>query len=130
MKFYLKENGMRTKLSYGELSVSGNVDYGYRPFELMVASIVGCSGLVFKKILKKQRINVEDLLIVADVVRNPEEANRIEYIKLNYTIKGRHLDPDKLYKSLEIARKNCSMIRSVENSIKIEESLNIIELSL
>lgn len=129
MKFHLKGTGMRTELAYGVLSVSGNEDFGYRPFELMVASIAGCSGSVFRKILKKQRVGMEDLVITAEVDRNPDEANRIERIKLKYTVKGRYLDPDKLYKSLAIARKNCSMIRSVENCVKIEEELTIIELS-
>lgn len=129
MKFYLEDNGTRIDLDYGELSISGNEDYGYRPFQLMVASIVGCSGSVFHKILKKQRTEVEDISITADVERNPREANRIEHISLYYYIKGYNLNVDKLNKNLELSRKNCSMIRSVESSIKIEESLEIIELS-
>lgn len=129
MEFHLKENGMRIEFDYGELSISGNEDYGFRPFQLMVASIAGCSGSVFRKILEKQRIEVDDLQINAEVERNPEEANRIERISLKYIIKGPRLDPERLYKNLEISRKNCSMIRSVEDSIKIEESIETIELS-
>lgn len=129
MRFYLKENGMRTELPYGELDISGNEEDGFRPFTLMVASIVGCSSSVFRKILAKQRIQLEDLLVEADVERNPEIANRIEKITIHFKIKGHHLDPEKMYKNLELARKNCSMIRSVEDSIQIEETLEIIELS-
>lgn len=129
MKFYLKDNGMRIDLDYGELSISGNEDYGYRPFQLMVASIVGCSGSVFRKILKKQRLEIEDLTITADVERNPQEANRIERITLHYMIKGYNLNVDKLQRNLELSRKNCSMIRSVEASITIEEKLETINLS-
>ncbi|WP_404451436.1 OsmC family protein [Virgibacillus necropolis] len=129
MKFYLKENGMRIDLDYGELSISGNEEYGYRPFQLMVASIVGCSGSVFRKILEKQRTEIEDMTITAEVERNPRVANRIERISLHYSIKGYQLNKEKLYKNLELSRKNCSMIRSVESSIKIEETLDAIELN-
>ncbi|MEN1970216.1 OsmC family protein [Lentibacillus sp. N15] len=129
MDFYLKDNGMRTEFEYGTLSVSGDEQYGYRPFQLMVASIVGCSGSVFRKILDKQRTQYEDLQIHADVERNPEVANRIEKIVLTFTVKGKHLDPAKLQRNLELSRKNCSMVRSVENSITVEENLEIIELS-
>ncbi|WP_099157610.1 OsmC family protein [Virgibacillus ndiopensis] len=129
MEFYLKENGMRIDLDYGNLSISGNEEYGFRPYQLMVASIAGCSGSVFRKILKKQRTEIEDMIITAEVERNPEEASRIERISLHYTIKGYHLNPDRLYKNLALSRSNCSMIRSVEDSIKIEESLEAIELS-
>lgn len=130
MEFFLKEEGVRTSLGYGELDISGNEDHGYRPYQLMVASIAGCSASVFRKILTKQRVDVADLKITAEVVRNPEEANRIDKIHLHYVVKGQYLSEDKLYKNLELSRKNCSMIRSVEDSIKIEESLECINLSL
>lgn len=88
MEFFLKEEGVRTSLGYGELDISGNEDHGYRPYQLMVASIAGCSASVFRKILTKQRVDVADLKITAEVVRNPEEANRIDKIHLHYVVKG------------------------------------------
>lgn len=123
MEFYLKENGICTSLDYGELRVSGNEEYGFRPYQLMAASIAGCSASVFRKIIEKQKIELSDWRIQAEVERNPQEANRIEKIKLRYIIKGSNLDKIKLQKNLKIARKNCSMIRSVEDSIDIEEVL-------
>ncbi|MFD1360738.1 OsmC family protein [Lentibacillus salinarum] len=129
MHFYGKEEGIRIDLDYGQLDISGDEAFGFRPFQLMIASIAGCSASVFRKILKKQRIDIEDLQVTADVERNSDVANRIEKISLHFIIKGYHLDDDKLYKNLEVARKNCSMVRSVEDSITIEESLETIELS-
>ncbi|QTM98332.1 OsmC family peroxiredoxin [Sediminibacillus dalangtanensis] len=130
MDFYMKEQGVRTSFDYGQLNISGNEDYGFRPYQLMVSSIAGCSASVFRKIVEKQRMELEDWKITADVERNPEEANRIERIQLHYIVKGKNLSEEKLKKSLETARKNCSMIRSVEDSITIEESLEYIELSV
>jgi len=130
LTFYSKNIGMRTELGYGELNVSGDEEHGFRPFQLMVSSIVGCSSGVFRKILEKQRVTIEDLQVQVKVERNPDEANRIEKMKINYIIKGRHLDQDKLYKSLNIARKNCAMVQTVEDSIDIEETIETIELSM
>lgn len=127
MQFRSTGDAMETTVDFGDLVVSANDEQGYRPFQLMVASIVGCSGSVFKKILKKQRIEFEELTIDADVKRNPDEADRIEHITLCYTIKGNDLDKEKLKKNLAIARKNCSMVRSVEGSIEIEEEIEVIE---
>ncbi|APC47236.1 OsmC family protein [Virgibacillus halodenitrificans] len=129
MKLVMKENGLRTELEYGVLDISGNEEYGFRPYQLMVASIAGCSGSVFRKILEKQRTEIDDMQITAEVERNPEEANRIEKITLNFKVQGKNLDPAKLQKNLEISRKNCSMVRSVEGSIQIEEKIETIELS-
>ena len=129
MQLFLKKSGFNVDLPYGALDISGDEEYGFRPFQLMVCSIAGCSGNVFRKILEKQRVDFDDLVVNAEAERNPDEANRIEKITLHFIVKGRNLDDDKLYKNLEVAKRNCSMIRSVENSIVIEESLEGIEIS-
>ena len=127
MTFYSKDNGMKTKVGYGELEISGNEEYGFRPFQLMVSSIVACSSGVFKQILGKQRIEFEDMQVNVEVERNPDEANRIEKMALHFMIKGKDLKLDKLHKSLEVARKNCSMVQSVQDAIEIKETIEIVE---
>ncbi|WP_156647098.1 OsmC family protein [Lentibacillus sp. JNUCC-1] len=129
MTYMMKDQGVRTELSYGELNIAGDETYGFRPYQLLVSSVAACSSSVFRKILEKQRVQLADMTTTAEVERNPDEANRIEKISLEYTVKGYDLDPEKLHKNMALARKNCSMVRSVEGSIEIEESLNIIQLS-
>lgn len=129
MKFRMKEDAMTVNLTYGDLDISGDETKGFRPFQLMMASIVGCSGSVFRKILEKQRTELEDLQISSTVERNALQANRIEKITLHYIIKGYHLDPEKINRNLELSRKNCSMIQSVQDTIQIEETVELIELS-
>ncbi|WP_163539535.1 OsmC family protein [Gracilibacillus sp. YIM 98692] len=129
MDFYLKEGGMRTQLEYGVLDISGNEEFGYRPFQLMVSSIAGCSASVFRKVLEKKRLDIEDLKVSAEVERNPEEANKIESIHLNFTVKGVQLSIDQMEKSLEIARKNCSMVRTIEDTVKVTETIEVINIS-
>lgn len=49
MKFTLTDTtAFKTELEFGELSISGNSDLGFRPVELLVSSIAGCSGGVFR----------------------------------------------------------------------------------
>jgi len=120
---------MHTKFGYGELDISSDDTKGFRPFQLMVASIAGCSASVFRKILVKQRIEIAELQIVADVKRDPDEANRIKDITLNFVVKGDRLDQTKMEKNLKLARKNCSMVRSVEDSINITETIETVQLS-
>ncbi|MFC0522116.1 OsmC family protein [Pontibacillus salicampi] len=130
LHFYLKNEGIRTSTDFGQLNISSDDALGFRPYQLMVSSIAGCSLSVFRKILDKQRTEYEDIKVTADVTRNEEEANRIEKIHLHYVVKGRHLNEDKLYKNLETSRNNCSMVQSVQDSIQIEETLECIEISL
>ncbi|UOQ84560.1 OsmC family protein [Gracilibacillus salinarum] len=130
MEFYLTEGGVRTQLPFGELEISGNEELGFRPFQLMIASVAGCSASVFRKVLQKKRIEIDDLQITADVERSSEEANKITAIQLHFVVKGRNLKHDLLEKSLQVARKNCSMVRTIEDSVDIKETLEVVNLSI
>jgi len=129
VEFHLTDGGIRTKLEYGELAIAGNDNHGFRPFQLMIASIAGCSASVFRKILAKKKIAIDDLKIRAETTRDMHDANRITEIKLYFVVKGTNLNIETLEKSLEIAHRNCPMVRSVENSIVIKETVEIINLA-
>lgn len=86
LQYHMKDQGFQTDAEYGELRISGQGEFGYRPYELMVSSIVGCSGLTLRVILEKMRIEFSDIHVTADTVRNPDIANRIEKIHLTFTI--------------------------------------------
>lgn len=126
----MNENGFQTKLGFDELQISPQEDHGFRPYQLFVSSIVGCSGGVLRKILQKMRIQVDDIHISAQVQRNEEKANRIEKIHLTYMIYGENIPLGKVEKALKITRKNCSMIQSVADSINITEEVEIKETDL
>lgn len=127
MEFKMREVGFSANFEYGELHIAGNEEYGFRPYQLMVSSIAVCSGGVLRGILEKKRLVVEDITIQAKVERNEEEANRIESIAIHYLLKGNDLSEEKIEQSIKLARKNCPMVRSVEDSIKITETFEILK---
>ncbi|MFK2826153.1 OsmC family protein [Bacillus sp. B190/17] len=126
MKFQMKEGGFTTDLSYGQLDISGDEAYGFRPFQLLTASIAVCSGGVLRKILEKKRMHVEDIQIDTNVHRNEQEANRIEKVEVHFTIKGKGLSEQQIHKAMELTRKNCSMVQSVIPAIEVVETFEII----
>ncbi len=127
MEFKMKkEEGFTTTTEFGELHVAGDEQHGYRPYQLMVASIAVCSGGVLRKILTKKRIEIEDMAISTRVERNEAKANRIEKIHIHYKIKGQNLNEDKIQQSIVLASKNCPMAQSVIGSIGIEETFELI----
>lgn len=121
----MNEHGFESNFEFGELKVSGQSEYGYRPFQLMISSIVGCSGGVLRNILKKMRLSYEDITIEAEVTRNEEIANQIEKIHLIYTIKAEDISQKKAEKAIELTRKNCAMLQSVAGSIQVTEELRL-----
>ncbi|WP_047154164.1 OsmC family protein [Aneurinibacillus tyrosinisolvens] len=126
MEFNMKENGFATNFSYGELHISGDENYGFRPYQLLVSSVAVCSGGVLRKVLEKMRIPYDDIKVTANVERNEKEANRVEKIHLHFIIKGENIPVEKMERVLELTRKNCAMVQSVKDSIQVTESFELI----
>lgn len=126
MQFKMTEHGFQTTTNYGTINISGNDEYGFRPFQLLVSSIAVCSGGVLRNILEKMRMPASTISIdVLEVKRNADEANRIEEIHLHFIIEGQHLAEDKMTKVFELTRKNCSMIQSVTPAIQVIETYEL-----
>ena len=125
MEFNMKDVGFYTETSYGRLDVAGDEAYGFRPYQLLVASVAVCSGGVLRKILEKMRMTIKDIHISTDVVRNKDEADRVEVINVHFTIEGENLDEKKIHKAMDLTRKNCSMVQSVIGKIEINETFEI-----
>ena len=123
----MTEDGFEASLESGNIKISGNEQKGFRPYQLLVSSLVGCSGLVLRKVCDKMRMPLESMEIeVREVIRNEKEANRLEKIHLHFKLKSTSLDESKMPRVMELTKKNCSMVQSVNASILIEESYEII----
>nr|WP_285864729.1 OsmC family protein [Lederbergia lenta] len=127
VEFNMKDGGFYGDFSYGRLDISGDEKYGIKPYQLLVSSVAVCSGGVLRKILEKMRMEVQDIQIKADAIRNIEKANRIESIKIHFDIKGKQLNEAKIVRAMNLTKKNCSMVQSVLGSIEVTETFKIIE---
>ncbi|MCQ6281226.1 OsmC family protein [Bacillus sp. EB600] len=124
---YELENGVTNlNTKYGALAVSSDPSQGYKPIELLVSSIVGCSGGILSKVLEKKRIKVNTIRIKTNVERNEQEANKVTRINLHYIIEGENISKEQIRKSLKVTFKNCAMIQTVKGCISINESFEII----
>ncbi len=120
-------NGYECQLEWGTLQIAAMPEMGYTAHQLLVASTAACGGIVFGMIAKKMRLNVTDVRIRADAIRNPGKANRVEEIALHYTITGQDLRPGAVAQAIELAHKNCPVTQSIEEAIKVTETFEIVE---
>jgi len=128
MEFKMKDGGFVAELPYGKLDISGDENYGFRPYQLLVSSLAICSGGILRNILEKMRLDVQDIQITAETERNREKANRVEKVTLHFKITGKGLKKEKLERVMALTRKNCAMVQSVEGSIEVEETFEIVEV--
>ncbi|WP_079507256.1 OsmC family protein [Mesobacillus jeotgali] len=121
MEFTYYNDKLIGQMEYGFLPISPNTEMGYRPMELFVSSLTGCSTAVLANILAKKRIDYKRMDVKVSAVRNPEEANRIE--QLTFAVDVQTDTSDKANQAEKIAGlvvKNCGMIQSVIRNIDIQ----------
>ncbi len=120
MKYKILNEKIVVNFEFGELPISPNEKNGYKPIQLFVSSLIGCSGSILRDILHKKRYQFEKLEMEASFERNPFKANRIE--KLNivaYVVSESVLSSEQAEKITNLVIKNCGMIQSVIKSIDI-----------
>jgi uncharacterized OsmC-like protein len=128
MKFNFKETGaLEAEFEYGKLDISSNSELGFRPVQLLISSLVGCSGGLLKKVMEKKRIAFDTIKMEVDIERNEKEANKVTKIVLHFIVFGKNLSISQVQKSLDLAVKNCAMIQSVNSAIEVVETVEVRE---
>lgn len=126
MKFNMTEHGFDTETEFGILHISSNEEKGFRPYQLMVASIAACGGGVMRKVLDKMRMPADDIAVeVKEVVRSQDDASRLMKIHLHFTIIGSNITEEKMPRVMELTEKNCSMLQSVIGCIEVVKTYEI-----
>lgn len=120
------ENG-RTILIDGS-PVIGGINAGFRPMELLLAGVAGCSSMDIISILKKQRQDIQNLSISVNGDRVKEgETNVFKKITLHFTLTGT-INDKKAEKAIELGvKKYCSVGKMLEKDAEITYSYEILE---
>ncbi|HEK9101117.1 OsmC family protein [Bacillus pfraonensis] len=124
MKLTIKHDDIEAEFSNGRLSIGK--ESGHTPLELLVSSIAGCSAIVFRTILEKKRITYDTFTIETEIGRSEVLSRPVESLHLHYRLKAEGITQVQLEKALELAVKNCTIAQSVKDSIKITETVELI----
>ncbi|ATO47751.1 OsmC family protein [Brevibacillus laterosporus] len=63
MQFTQINQTLQTTLPFENLTISSDRQSGFKPIDLLVSAIAGCSQIVFTRILEKQRISYDSLTL-------------------------------------------------------------------
>ena len=105
----------------------GGENAGFRPMQMVLAAVAGCTSMDLLGILEKQRQDVEEYSITATGER--EERGTVtpfKSINLHFELTG-ILDEAKCRKAIDLALyKYCSVGAMLQSSVKIDYTLAII----
>jgi uncharacterized OsmC-like protein len=91
----------------------------------MIASIASCSGEVLLSTLERKEIVIIDMKIETKEKRSTGLIKRLEHVHLHYLLRGTDLKEEEVKKVIQLSKKVCPMIQSVQGSIGITESFSI-----
>lgn len=82
----------------------GGEDRGPRPKALLMVSLAGCTGMDVVSILKKMRVELDDLNIAVEADSTEEHPKYYHSMKLIYTFVGKNLPLEKLEKAVNLSQ--------------------------
>ncbi|MFH1689463.1 MAG: OsmC family protein [Candidatus Eisenbacteria bacterium] len=107
--------------------VGGEGD-GFRPAELVLWGLAGCTGSDTVEILKKMREPVEDMEVIVRATKAEGYPARFARIETEYVIKGKGLSPDKVEKAVRLSEdKYCTVGGSLRDPVEMSHKITLVE---
>jgi len=101
------------------LETGGN-DKGPRPKALLLAGLIGCTGIDVKMILDKMKVDLEDMRISAEAEASEDHPKVYTDIHLTFTFKGKDLPLDKLEKAVRLSQeKYCGVTAMLQKAAPV-----------
>ena len=82
----------------------GGDNNGPSPKKLMLGALSGCTGVDVAMILKKMRVDYDDLVITVDAEQTDETPSQYTAMHMTYEFSGKDLDPNKLRKAVQLSQ--------------------------
>ena len=106
----------------------GGDNSGFRPFELVLVGLAGCTAMDVISILRKMRQDVTAYEVHAHAERATEHPRKFLHITVEYDITGRNLDPAMVQKAIDLSvTRYCGVQASLDPAIKVEHLFTIQE---
>ncbi len=126
MAFSAEVNGHKIVLDASDKV--GGENRGPRPKPLLLAALAGCTGMDVVSILKKMRVEIDDLNIYVDGDITEEHPKQFTQMHITYEFKGKNLPEEKLQKAVNLSdERYCGVSAMYRKAIKITHEIKIIE---
>ncbi|TAJ13259.1 OsmC family peroxiredoxin [Marinilabiliaceae bacterium JC017] len=107
---------------------NGGENKGVRPKPLMLTALAGCTGMDVVSILKKMKVEVDDLNIVVEASMTDEHPKYYDKMHVIYRFKGKNLPMDKLERAVNLSEeKYCGVSALYKIAIPVTTEIQVVE---
>jgi putative redox protein len=107
---------------------NGGNNLGPSPKALLLAGLIGCSGIDIMWITKKMRLEVEGVNVEIEAETRDEDPKIYNYIHVIYKFKGKDLPMNKLENAVKLSmEKYCGVVAMLEKAVPITYDIKIEE---
>ncbi len=116
------------KITIDGAKEAGGAESGYKPTELVLFGVAGCTGIDVVKILEKMQQKITGLEIEVKGTYPDEYPKPFKRIEIHYIFTGKSLDEKKVEKAISLSEdKYCMVSQSLKGMANITTSYKIIE---
>lgn len=106
---------------------AGGRNLGFRPMEMLLLGLGGCSAFDVVMILKRAREQVTDCVVELEAQRATTDPKVFTHVVMRYIVTGRQLDPKKVERAVNLsAEKYCSASAMFAKTATIEHRVEIV----
>jgi putative redox protein len=106
---------------------AGGRNLGFRPMEMLLLGLGGCSAFDVVMILKRGRERITDCVVEIDAERAEADPKVFTKIAMRYIVTGHDLDPKKVERAVNLASdKYCSASAILNKTAQITHSIEIV----
>jgi len=115
-------------VSLGGAPEVGGENDGFRPMELLLVGLAGCTAMDVISILEKKRQQVTGFEVKAHAERSTEHPRVFTEILLEYIVTGHAIDPEAVKRAVELSEtKYCSAQAMLGKTANIQHKITILE---
>ena len=125
---FLGESGSGHSVVMDGAAEAGGRNLGFRPMEMLLLGLGGCSAFDVMLILKRSREKVTDCVVEIDGERAETDPKVFTRIVMRYIVTGQGLDRHKVERAVKLsAEKYCSATAILAKTAEITHTVDIIE---
>ncbi len=120
------QNSAGFSLPLDSNKASGGEENGFRPMELLLVGLAGCTAMDVISILQKKRQEVTSFEVRVNGVRADEHPRVYTDIEVEYVVRGSAIDSEAVERAVELStNKYCSAYATLGKTAKITHKITI-----